>query len=802
MPLQGPGPIELRAIDGELRRLDALRSGLLVRREALLGGLRAGVRANGPAGVPPAGGAPAPPPAPTPADAAPGTARDTLLILGGGLLTLAALTFMLLSWRGIGLGGRTLVLLTLTAAALAAPVTLLRRGLNATAEVVATLGLVLLLLDAFGLHRTAFPEADGLGYAAACAAAIAALWAWYGRLLPEPGLRLVLPTAVVVAQLALPLAALALNGGPGDVAWALLATAWADVALAVARRGPSAGARATAWVGALVTGGLALLLAEALPLGGMAAGSPAPSVSGALLLAAVAPPLLWAAHRRPGERALLAAGAGLALLGAAGGLGRWAVPAYLLPSVGLLAVAWWLERRGLGGRGRASMGAGLGLAAAFAQGAALLWALPAVAEAAWGPFAWAGAAWDGVPGGPARDALGPELAWSGGAVTPLALGVLAALAVAVRRLGENAVLRLWAARVALPLAAATGATALLAAGVGYAPTLAALVAAAAGLLMARHAVAGATGLALAATATGWALAEQAATFAVLGALAAALVVARGRAVNATHRRVAEAAAVLCLAGLARAVPAAFEVPSEWAAFAVLGVAVAAVAAGVGTARARSTTLEGAGYAVAGWALVLASGGAATASLALGVCGTVATAVALRPERRIPAGVAATALLSAALWVRLAASEVAVPEAYTLHLAVAALVLGAVRRRGDASVSSWRGYGAGLVALFLPSLVVVFSGPDGARALLLGAGALAVTIVGARHRLRALLALGGATVALVAAHEWGPYLTTALGLLPRWTPPACAGLLLLCLGATYERRMNEARRIHATWRRLD
>ncbi|RBM22434.1 hypothetical protein DEH69_04295 [Streptomyces sp. PT12] len=788
-----------------MQRLDARRSGLLARREALLGGLRAGVRAGSPVGspvgVPLAEGAPAPTPASASADAAPGTARDTLLILGGVLLTLAALTFMLLSWRGIGLGGRTLVLLTLTGAALAVPVTLLRRGLNATGEVVAALGLVLLLLDAFGLHRTAFPEADGLGYAAACAAAIAALWAWYDRLLPDPGLRLVLPTAVVVAQLALPLAALALDGGPEDVAWALLATAWADVALAVARRRPSARTRATAWVSALVTGGLALLLADALPLDGTAAGPQAPSVSGALLLAGVAPPLLWAAHRRPGERALLAAGAGLALLGAAGGLGRWEVPAYLLPSVGLLAVAWWLERRGLGGQGRASMGAGLGLAAAFAQGSALLWALPVVAEAAWGPLEWARAAWDGVPDGPARDALGPELAWSGGAATPLVLGVLAAVAAAAQRLGESAVLRLWAARVALPLAAATGATALLAAGVGHAPTLAALVAAAVGLLLARHTVAGATGLALAVTATGWALAEQASTLAVLGALAAAFVVARGRAVNATHRRVAEAAAVLWCAGLARAVPAALDVPAEWAAFAVLGVAVAAVAAGAGTTRARSAAIEGAGYAVAGWALVLASGGAATASLALGVCGTMATAVALRPERRFPAGVAATALLSAALWVRLAASEVAVPEAYTLHLAVAALVLGAVRRRGDASVSSWHGYGPGLVALFLPSLMAVFSAPDGARALLLSAGALAVTIVGAHHRLGALLALGGATVALVAAHEWGPYITTALGLLPRWTPPACAGLLLLCLGATYERRVNEARRIRAAWRRM-
>jgi hypothetical protein len=33
-----------------------------------------------------------------------------------------------------------------------------------------------------------------------------------------------------------------------------------------------------------------------------------------------------------------------------------------------------------------------------------------------------------------------------------------------------------------------------------------------------------------------------------------------------------------------------------------------------------------------------------------------------------------------------------------------------------------------------------------------------------------------------------------GALPRWAPPALAGLLLLALGATYEQRLRDVRRV--------
>jgi hypothetical protein len=73
-------------------------------------------------------------------------------------------------------------------------------------------------------------------------------------------------------------------------------------------------------------------------------------------------------------------------------------------------------------------------------------------------------------------------------------------------------------------------------------------------------------------------------------------------------------------------------------------------------------------------------------------------------------------------------------------------------------------------------------------------ALLVTLAGARHHLQAPLLLGGAVLLLDALHELAPYLVQVTDALPRWVPPALAGLLLLALGATYEHRLRDARKM--------
>jgi UDP-N-acetylmuramyl tripeptide synthase len=41
-----------------------------------------------------------------------------------------------------------------------------------------------------------------------------------------------------------------------------------------------------------------------------------------------------------------------------------------------------------------------------------------------------------------------------------------------------------------------------------------------------------------------------------------------------------------------------------------------------------------------------------------------------------------------------------------------------------------------------------------------------------------------------------------GALPRWAPPALAGLLLLALGATYEQRIRDVRRVREVLGRMN
>ncbi|MET7324528.1 hypothetical protein ABZW13_28745, partial [Streptomyces sp. NPDC005549] len=219
-----PPAEELRILDAELRQLDVRRAVLLRRRAWLIHTLRTAAApqpARNP-GTPPEAwptGPGAGPVARRPEATAPGV-QNVLLVLGGVLLTVAAIAFTLVSWGHLGIAGRALVLGALTAAALGAPVALLRRGLRSTAEAVSGLGTALTVLDAYALHEVAFTGRDGVGYTAAASAVLAALWAAYGARL---GLFHPLPLAVATAHLPLLLWAVAVGAGPHTLTAVLLA---------------------------------------------------------------------------------------------------------------------------------------------------------------------------------------------------------------------------------------------------------------------------------------------------------------------------------------------------------------------------------------------------------------------------------------------------------------------------------------------------------------------------------------------------------------------------------------------------
>ncbi|MEU7894387.1 hypothetical protein AB0B45_16195 [Nonomuraea sp. NPDC049152] len=141
--------------------------------------------------------------------------------------------------------------------------------------------------------------------------------------------------------------------------------------------------------------------------------------------------------------------------------------------------------------------------------------------------------------------------------------------------------------------------------------------------------------------------------------------------------------------------------------------------------------------------------------------------------------------------------VRVVEAYTLPFALLLLVVGWWRARGR-DLSSWPVYAPGLALAFGPSLV---QEATPLRALLLGAAALVVTLAGARWRLQAPTVMGGITVAVVAVRELAPWIADLFGVVPRWVPMALGGLLLVVVGATYEARKRDVRRLRDAVARL-
>ncbi|GAA2948330.1 hypothetical protein GCM10010446_36900 [Streptomyces enissocaesilis] len=816
-----PPAEELAVLDHELGLLEARRAQLLTRRAWLLSAVRQAPPAapHGPfspyAGAFGAGQVPR-----APQDASPRGAQNVLLALGGVLLTVAAIAFTLVSWGHLGIGGRSAVLGAVTALALVAPVLLLRRGLVSTAESVAALGLALTVLDAYALHRVALPGTDPLGYAAIGSAALAALWAAYGLGLGR--LRVPLPAALITAQFPFLLWSLAAGPGPLSFAWALSATAALDVAVAL--WGTGRAVRPLAYAGAWLTGAGALLGGGVLSL---AAGGPADALRPGVLLVAVAALALSAARRAPAPHAVApSAAAGLAALAAGGGVARpavtdtWAVPVYVLCAVALLAVV----RAGL----PRPVTAGLAGASGAVLAAGALWALPPVAIGLLGPAAQAERVWSGAPAG-VREALlsGLSRPWTAAAplvlLTVAAVSVAAAAAAARRPAAPGHTWRAPAACAALVLAWAAAHTVPAVRDFGYpaAVTLHLFLTAGSLALAVRPVLAKAATaphalrapLALTALACALAsalsvsllsLAAQTATLTVLGVLAAlfgAAAVTAAPSGGAVTPAVCAAAAVVYATGLTGATAAALSLAPHQAAWAVLTVpaATAALAARV-RGHATALPLEVTGAAAALLAAGLAAGHAPALASVLALCGVIAAGTAVRADRR-PVGYAALVLFVLAGWVRLAASDVAVPEAYTLPVTVAALAVGALRRRRDPRASSWTAYGPGLAATLLPSLVAAWGDEHWLRPLLLGAAALAVTLTGAGRRLQALLVLGSVVLALDALHELAPYVAQVVGALPRWLPPALAGLLLLTVGATYEQRLRDARRLRETLGRM-
>ncbi|MBQ1046417.1 hypothetical protein KBX35_29600 [Micromonospora sp. C32] len=332
-------------------------------------------QAAGPAPLPVA--APAPPPrvVPPAAPVRPGGAETStravqglLFVLGGLLLGTAAVVFTAVAWATFGVTGRALVLLAVTALALAAPLVARARGLRGTAETLASVGLLLVVLDGYAAWSVDLFGVTGLPgsrYAALVAATGAAVAAGYALIS-----RLTAPwfAAWLLAQPVLPLAVAASR--PTAAGWALTLTAVALGDLAVVavlrrrtsdRRGALTAGQVLGWIGhgvalvlaagcalvplavghaagmPLLAGGPLLVVALVLVAGGVAAGwFWRATTTGLLVLVLAAALVRPVAELRPG---LLLVAAGLVVAVLAGAVRALPASVRTGPRVGALVVA-------------------------------------------------------------------------------------------------------------------------------------------------------------------------------------------------------------------------------------------------------------------------------------------------------------------------------------------------------------------------------------------------------------------------------------------------------------------------------
>ena len=99
----------------------------------------------------------------------------------------------------------------------------------------------------------------------------------------------------------------------------------------------------------------------------------------------------------------------------------------------------------------------------------------------------------------------------------------------------------------------------------------------------------------------------------------------------------------------------------------------------------------------------------------------------------------------------------------------------------------------MAVALVPSAVAVVAQPTALRLVLVVVAAVAMVTVGTLRHRQAPFVLGSAALAYVGIGLLAPFAP----LLPRWIVLTAAGLVLLLLGATYERRVAQVREA-VTW----
>jgi hypothetical protein len=173
---------------------------------------------------------------------------------------------------------------------------------------------------------------------------------------------------------------------------------------------------------------------------------------------------------------------------------------------------------------------------------------------------------------------------------------------------------------------------------------------------------------------------------------------------------------------------------------------------------------------------------------LTVAGGTTSAIALLRADRHNLGWLGGGLLAAATWVRFVDVGVQTPEAYTLPSALALCVVGLAHLRRHPGASTMTALSPGLGLALVPSLIWVLRDPLAVRSVLLGLACLGLIMLGLRMRWAAPFVFGAAVGTVLVLRHGTPYAEAV----PRWTLIGMAGALLIGVGVTYERRLQQAK----------
>jgi hypothetical protein len=243
----------------------------------------------------------------------------------------------------------------------------------------------------------------------------------------------------------------------------------------------------------------------------------------------------------------------------------------------------------------------------------------------------------------------------------------------------------------------------------------------------------------------------------------------------------------------------------WSSFGVLAVGAALLLVAATLPRLRrpralreAATVEWSGYGAALIALALAFDSPRHVAALLAawgaVLGVAATKPGRRPLERQTLFWASVGCEISAWWLLMRLAAVALPEAYTLPFALLALLVGLLELRQRPDLTSWAAYGPALVSAFLPTLVIVVTtNTTDLREALLLLGAIATLIFGSVRQQQAPVVIGGVVTTIAALH--------ALAVYGPWLLFIPAGLVLLLVGASRERRRRTQERVRGAWVRM-